>query len=122
MGYTKGMNTRGFTLVDLLIVIVVIVILAAITVVSYGTWRTRTAQTEVQADLKQASVAMENYKNFNNGYPTSLPSTFVAGRNVNITVQSASASTYCLKGVEKEKTNVVYYVSNTSTTPRTGSC
>ncbi len=47
-------QTRGFTIVELLIVIVVIAILAAITIVSYNGIQNRAYDSTVQTDLKTA--------------------------------------------------------------------
>lgn len=116
------MNNRGFTLVELLIVVGVISILAMITTVMYGTWRTRTAETEVKSDLIQASGAMENYKNFNTGYPATIPNTFSASQNVTITVQNVTSSSYCLKATEIKVPSVVYFISSTNAQPHTGAC
>ena len=48
----RGRNTRGFTIVELLIVIVVIAILAAITVVAYNGIQNRANDTAIQSDLQ----------------------------------------------------------------------
>lgn len=123
--YNRLMRRHGFTLVELLIVISVLAILASVVVVSYGPWRTRTAQTEVQNDLKHAAVAMENYKNFNDGYPSvaaGIPDSFSASQNVTITLKSSSPASFCLQGNSKLISSVQFYVTNTKTTPTTVAC
>lgn len=60
---------RGFTVVELLIVIVIIASLALLTVFAFGSWRERTARTELQQELSTVSASLNNYRNFNNGYP-----------------------------------------------------
>ena len=120
------MNKRGFTLVELMVVIVVIAILAGIVVLSYSGWRTETAQNEVQNDLKAAATAMENYKNFNNGYPATLStigSSFTPSQNVTVVTSGTPTTTYyCLKGSSTAVTSVIYYITSTNQIPHTGSC
>ena len=55
--------SRGFTLVELLIVIVVIAILAAITIVAYGNVTARAQRTKMSADLAQLSQAIQVARN-----------------------------------------------------------
>lgn len=62
-------QTRGFTIVELLIVIVVIAILAAITLVAYNGIANRANSNTVQADLSNFAKKIELYKVDNNQYP-----------------------------------------------------
>ena len=114
---------RAFTIVELLIVIVVLGILAGITVIGYGTWQTRLAQSSVQSDLKSAAAAMEQAKNFGNGYPTSLPDSFESGSNVIITYASGGAGSYCIEARSTTNPSVTYYISAISAKePTPGTC
>lgn len=63
--------SRGFTIVELLIVIVVIGILAAITIVSYNGVASRAQDTQRASDLESIKEALEIYKvqDENNSYP-----------------------------------------------------
>lgn len=115
-------DQSGFTIIELTIVIIVILILASITLVSYSSWRSMAANTEVTNDLQAAAIAMKNYRNFNNGYPSTIPTTFAASPNVSVTVQSASTTSYCLKGKSLANSSVIYYIANTDTTPHTNTC
>jgi len=64
-------DSRGFTIVELLIVIVVIAILAAISIVAYNGIQNRANDTAVQSDLSAIAKKLEIYKIDNGGYPTS---------------------------------------------------
>ena len=65
--------SRGFTIVELLIVIVVIAILAAITIVAYNGIQGRAYSSAVQYDLNAIAKNLEIYKLDNGTYPPSNP-------------------------------------------------
>lgn len=112
----------GFTVVELLVAIVVIAILAGLTVVGYGKWRESVARTEVKADLKTVGGAMKTAKNFENGYPVTLPSTFKPSQYVTVTYISGSATTYCIEGVSKIYSAIRYYLKENQIEPAEGPC
>lgn len=65
-------RTRGFTIVELLIVIVVIAILAAITIVAYNGIQARAKNDQMVSSVRAYYQAFQNYANDNAGnYPTS---------------------------------------------------
>lgn len=121
---TKHKN--GFTIVELLVVIAVIGLLATLTIFAFGSWRARTAKTEVQNDLRNSNSAANNYRTFNNVFPDA--STFVTiytpSRNVTLTytLRSGNAS-YCLKGQSTAEPTVIWYVDSlVSLEPTTTAC
>lgn len=76
-------KASGFTIVELIVTITVISILAAITIVSYGTWQRRVADSSVQAEISQATASLGRLKNFSNNYPPNLAGTgYVSAPNV----------------------------------------
>lgn len=66
------MKSKGFTIVELLIVIVVIGILAAITIVAYNGVQGRANDTAVQSDLKNFATRLSMYQVDNGSYPLAL--------------------------------------------------
>ena len=88
---SKLQGSRGFTIVELLIVIVVIGILAAITIVAYNgvTARANTAASETAAGNFAKKAEVYQADSGNNRYP--VVSTEVTG--------AASTATYALTGV-----------------------
>lgn len=115
-------RTSGFTIVELIMVVVIIAVLATITSFGIGSWRSRTAATEVKNALKSVGTAMRNAKNFGTGYPLSVPSTYSAQSGVTVTYMSGSATAYCVKGASVDVATVVYYMSNTYSEPKTTAC
>lgn len=78
--------SRGFTIVELLIVIVVIAVLAVITVVAYNGVQERAENTKTNQAVAQYARVLIAYKSLNSAYPTAIP-----GANVCIT----NAADYC---------------------------
>ena len=79
-------STRGFTIVELLIVIVVIAILAAISVVAYTGIQERARRSHLLSDITVIKKAMEIYKVSYNDYPY-CPSGAECSYNANIRPQ-----------------------------------
>lgn len=68
----RTLRTRGFTIVELLIVVVVIAILAAITLVAYNGIRERATSTSMASDLSNNSRQLEIFQLENNRYPSTV--------------------------------------------------
>jgi type IV pilus assembly protein PilA len=90
----------GFTLIELLVVIIIIGILLAIAVPSYMKFRDRANDSAAKANVRAAIPAMEAFFADNNTYagatPAFLQSTYDQGIK-NITIPTATASTYCVQ-------------------------
>lgn len=121
MQYTR----RGFTIVELLVVIAIVVALATITIFAFGSWRQRTAKTEVQNELYTVSSSLKNYLNFNNSYPATLATMQYSGNsNVTLTYTLRPGGTsYCLSATSMAVASVVMYIDSVNgTTPVSTAC
>ena len=112
----------GFTIAELLIVISVIAILAAVVYVSYDNWASSTTNSQLKSDLANAGTAMENYRTFNNLYPTTVPTTFTSSSGVTMTGGSSDGGlTYCLNATSTKITTAKYFLVS-SGQPTSGFC
>lgn len=76
------MNTRAFTLIELLIVVAIIGILAAIAVPNFLNAQIRARVARVQADARSTATALESYRIDNNSYPIDATNRFPIGLNM----------------------------------------
>lgn len=74
-------RSKGFTIVELLIVIVVIGILAAITIVAYNGVQTRARQAKIQQDQQAISTAITAAQNLTGGTLKDIVSDFWIGQD-----------------------------------------
>ena len=97
------MRSRGFTIVELLIVIVVIAILAAITIVAYNGIQNQARASVVQSDVSQAVRALEAAKirSGTNEYPADQAAAGLkASSNVTLNYYYEQTSRqYCVEGI-----------------------
>lgn len=67
----RKLNTKGFTIVELLIVIVIIGILATIGFVSFASAQNKAKKSKAESTLSQVKSKMGEYYVDNNNYPVS---------------------------------------------------
>ena len=70
-------KSKGFTLVELMIVITVIAILSTIAVVSFTRVQKQSRDTKRKGDLRSIATAMQAYFSEANSYPTALSTALV---------------------------------------------
>lgn len=116
------MNKRGFTLVEILTVVAILAILVSASIVGYGAWRQRAAQTELVSDLRAAAAAMTAYRTFYNGYPTSLPADYHKSENVTATLKYVASATYCIEATTRTTRGLVYHMKGSESEPKEGGC
>lgn len=115
--YTKLMlKTRGFTIVELLIVIVVIAILAAITIVAYNGIQDQARLATVKSDLSNAAKKMEVYRIQNNDtYPTTLTNAGITSSgdvDLQLSVDnSTSPKSFCITAVHTANVGTAYHIT-----------
>jgi len=86
---SKRSESKGFTIIELLVVIVVIGILAAITIVSYSAISSRVASETLKQDLNDGASRLKKYFYEYGAYPTSL--------DTNNCPTGTTNTIYCLK-------------------------
>lgn len=109
-------QSRGFTLIELMIVVAVIGILAAIAYPSYQQYTERTRRVDAQGALMGLASAMERHYSTSNSYEgaaigaadTGAPAIYATESPLdsgtkfyNLTIQSADANSYTLRATPK---------------------
>lgn len=121
--YKKTLNS-AFTIVELIIVITVIAIISAASILSYGKWQSTTIAAQLQSDLNGALGAMEDYRTFNDQYPTSVPTSFKASKDVTISGGSSDGAVFCIDASSSRVSTLHYYIDQTigQKGAQTGTC
>ena len=116
-------RAKGFTVVELAVVISVIGILATVTTVAYGNWRDGLAEDQVKSDLLQVAASMNTAKNFNNGYPSSIPTSFKPTPDVVLDMTTTSSGSYCINGFHARFPAIRMSIrSGSDSTPKNSLC
>lgn len=110
---TRRYDTPGFTLIEVLVMVTILMILASAAYFFIGGWRERAAITEVKNDLTNASIALENRRNFSNDYPGSLSNAiFAPTATVQLSYTLRGDKTYCLNGSSKVVASVRWNIDS----------
>lgn len=94
-------RSRGFTLIEMMIVVVILAILAAIALPSYQKYVLRSHRAEGQALLSEAAARQERYFAQNNTYASTSTAlnlaSYLAGvQYYSLAISNVTASTYTL--------------------------
>lgn len=107
--YARGMNKKsGFTVVELAVVIIVVSLLVVGSIFAWVAWNDSSLRSEVQAELTLASTAMDQQRNFENGYPLGMPADYKQGKGVVVTYKNGTTSSYCLEGQSRSDNSIRY--------------
>src|SRR5207248_10097832 len=92
------LRSRGFTIIELLVVISIIIILAGLILSTVGYVQKKGARSRAEAEIAAISAALENYKADNGIYPTDATTTETLDPAVTINMTYyALASLYLYK-------------------------
>jgi len=127
LGKKSSMKSRGFTIIELLMVTIVIGILASIGAISYGDYQRSLIVSQLKSNLNGISTVMENARTFNNSYVSDISTVttltnFTAGSNATLTdgVMTLSGGsydggkTYCIDSSSSKDTSLHYYIDSVS--------
>ena len=93
-------NSKGFTLLELMIVVVIIGILASIAIPKFGATKQRAYITAVKSDLRNLVTAEESYYADNVTYSNTLAtSSFNTSAGVTVVISGASGTGWSATGV-----------------------
>jgi prepilin-type N-terminal cleavage/methylation domain-containing protein len=115
--------SRGFTIVELLIVVVVIAILASITIVGYSSIRNRANDVAVQTDIQNISQKLSLYYADKNTYPATTDEPAVIAALEGFKASRASYTTngtnvnliYCTNAPTRDASAVVAWSTSDAT-------
>lgn len=102
----NSLKSKGFTIVEVMMVVVLISIIASITILNYNSWQEKIAKKAVTSDLTIAATAFENERNFNNAYPGTFPSSLTVSQNVVLEMTNAGAGKYCINGYNTKYSSI----------------
>jgi type IV pilus assembly protein PilA len=122
----REQRESGFTLIELLVVILIIAILAAIAIPVFLRQREKGWRSQMESALKNAATAQESFLTSGTAYTTVLASLSGEGLKyapeVNLAVDAASGTHYCLEATHDSFTGVTYAYSSNEGRPVATTC
>jgi prepilin-type N-terminal cleavage/methylation domain-containing protein len=93
-------SIKGFSLIELLVAVAIISILVAIAIPQFALYRSRSVDSQMKSDLKNAAIAMESYFAEYRVYPDTVSKITAVGfrqtNNVTLTIDVTSPSAFTL--------------------------
>jgi len=114
-------HTKGFTIVELLIVIVVIAILAAITIVAYNGVANMASDSTAKSNIETAIKKLEVAKIDNDLYPLKIEDLGIISSGDIRTEYSSDGSTYCVT-ISSVRARTDYHQANGGGAYTDGTC
>lgn len=134
MIYKKDKSV-GYTIVELTVVVIVIGILITLSIFGYSGWRDSVARAELESDLNSVYSAMENIRNWDNGYRTldggvlfdgseATRDIYVQSENVTLTYRDGDKLSYCVDAVSNVRPSITMHLAthNGNKEPKVGMC
>ena len=116
--------SKGFTIVELLIVVVVIAILAAITIVAYNGIRLRAETSALESDITTTLKKLELERNAETGtYDATILTPYIDTSHNGITTKFryATENSICIEATNQN--DLTYFIdTRTSSQPQEGTC
>ena len=103
-----GINAKGFSLLELLVVVAIIGLLAAFAIPQFVSYRAQGVDSQMKSDLKNAALAMDSYFAEKKEYPTSLAAIVGVGFNqtdgVALTIAVTTPSSFTITATKPSGT------------------
>jgi prepilin-type N-terminal cleavage/methylation domain-containing protein len=118
-------RSRGFTLIELMIVVAIIGVLAAVAIPSFRNYQLSSKRTEAYANLSALAKAQKSYfAEFDDFVPVTTEPSFTSGVNPTSTTRSKAPITTAFSTVGWTPDGDVFYDYDTTTPadPGTGTC
>lgn len=103
---------RGMTVIEMIVVIVVLSVLVVIGLFAWTAWNNAMNRSEIETELNTVIISMDQHLNFNDKYPTSIPSSYRPGRSVTLTYISGNDTSYCINATTSKDPELKYKVAN----------
>jgi len=114
-------NSKGFTIVELLIVVVVIAILAAVTTIAYNGVQRNAIEATLKTDAQQGATTIAAVNAESGEYPLDLSQSGFKVSKGNDYQYSSDTKEFCLTVISPKMGGISYYVKNNGPVTK-GSC
>ena len=114
----RRIASKGFTLIEVLLVIAIIGLLAVIGIPQFIHYRSQAVDAQLKSDLRNAAVAVESYFTKNSVYPASVAEIqgygFKATDGVTVTLNVLSPNTFTITAAKPGGSQPSFTLSSTT--------